>query len=47
MKDTLKSDKMQYVGYAKVEAYEYNSTTDKYETLAGTKWVKDRWIKFF
>lgn len=40
MKDTLKSDKMQYVGYAKVEAYEYNSTTDKYETLAGTKWVK-------
>ena len=40
MKDTLKSDKMQYVGYAKVEAYKYNSTTDKYETLAGTKWVK-------
>lgn len=40
MKDTLKSDKMQYVGYAKVEAYEYNSTTDKYETLAETKWVK-------
>lgn len=40
MKDTLKSDKMQYVGYAKVEAYEYNSTTDKYDTLAGTKWVK-------
>nr|WP_296102175.1 SpaA isopeptide-forming pilin-related protein [uncultured Mediterraneibacter sp.] len=40
MKDTLKSDKMQYVGYAKVEAYEYNSITDKYETLAGTKWVK-------
>lgn len=40
MKDTLKSDKMQYVGYAKVEAYEYNSTTDKYEILAGTKWVK-------
>ena len=40
MKDTLKSDKMQYVGYAKVEAYEYDSTTDKYETLAGTKWVK-------
>ena len=40
MKDTLKSDKMQYVGYAKVEAYEYNSTTDKYENLAGTKWVK-------
>ena len=40
MKDTLKSDKMQYVGYAKVEAYEYNSTTDKYETLAEAKWVK-------
>ena len=40
MKDTLKSDKMQYVGYAKVEAYEYNSTTDKYEILAGTKWIK-------
>lgn len=40
MKDTLKSDKMQYVGYAKVEAYKYNSTTDKYETLVGTKWVK-------
>ena len=40
MKDTLKSDKMQYVGYAKVEAYDYNSTTDKYEPLAGTKWVK-------
>ena len=47
MKDTLKSDKMQYVGYAKVEAYEYNSTTDKYETLAEAKWVKIDGLKSF
>ena len=47
MKDTLKSDKMQYVGYAKVEAYEYNSTTDKYDILPGTKWVKIDGLKSF
>lgn len=35
MKDTLDSDKMQYTGYAKVEAYSYDTTTKAYE-LQGT-----------
>ena len=43
MKDTLTpNDKMEYTGYVKVEAREYDSTssnTDKYE-LKETKWVK-------
>ena len=39
MKDTLDSDKMQYTGYAKVEAYSYDTTAKAY-TIQGTKWVK-------
>lgn len=43
MKDTLiPKDKMEYTGYVKVEAREYNpnsSNTDKYE-VRETKWVK-------
>lgn len=43
MKDTLTpNDKMEYTGYVKVEAREYDSTssnTDKYE-VKETKWVK-------
>ena len=39
MKDTLDSDKMQYTGYAKVEAYSYDTKTKAYE-LQGTKCVK-------
>ena len=43
MKDTLTpNDKMEYTGYVKVEAREYNpdsSNTDKYEVIE-TKWVK-------
>ena len=46
MKDTLDSDKMQYTGYAKVEAYSYNTTTKAYE-LQGTKWVKIDGLKTF
>lgn len=39
MTDTLSSDKMKYIGYAKVEAREYNSDTKDYE-VKDTKWVK-------
>lgn len=39
MTDTLSSDKMKYIGYAKVEAYEYNADDKAYE-VKGTKWVK-------
>lgn len=46
MKDTLDSDKMQYTGYAKVEAYNYNTETKTYE-LQGTKWVKIDGLKTF
>lgn len=46
MKDTLDSDKMQYTGYAKVEAYSYDTTTKTYE-LQGTKWVKIDGLKTF
>lgn len=38
MKDTLSSDKMQYVGYAKIEACEYNTSTKTYD-VKGTKWI--------
>ena len=38
MTDTLSSDKMKYIGYAKVEACEYNS--DKEYEVKETKWVK-------
>lgn len=39
MTDTLSSDKMKYIGYAKVEAREYNATTKAYD-VKETKWVK-------
>ena len=40
MTDTLTPvDKIQYTGYAKVEACEYNANADKYE-VKETKWVK-------
>ena len=39
MTDTLSSDKMKYIGYAKVEACAYNSDTKEYE-VKDTKWVK-------
>lgn len=39
MKDTLTpADRMQYVGYVKIEACEYDSTENKYRTVE-TKWV--------
>lgn len=46
MKDTLDSDKMQYTGYAKVEAYSYNATTKSYD-IKETKWVKIDGLKTF
>ncbi len=40
MKDELTpNDKMKYIGYAKVEACEYNATTKTYD-VKDTKWVK-------
>lgn len=39
MTDTLSSNKMKYIGYAKVEACEYNADTKEYE-VKDTKWVK-------
>lgn len=39
MTDTLSSDKMNYIGYAKVEACEYDANTNTYD-VKGTKWVK-------
>lgn len=39
MTDTLSPKNMEYVGYAKVEAFEYNKDSNEY-SLAGTKWVK-------
>ena len=40
MKDELTpKDKMKYIGYAKVEACEYNAKTNTYD-VKGTKWVK-------
>lgn len=40
MKDELiPGDKMEYIGYAKVEACEYNANTNTYD-VKGTKWVK-------
>lgn len=46
MKDTLDSDKMQYTGYAKVDAYSYNAGTKAYD-LHETKWVKIDRLKTF
>ena len=39
MTDTLSPKNMEYVGYAKVEAFEYKKDSNEY-SLAGTKWVK-------
>ena len=39
IKDTLNSDKMQYTGYVKVEAYEYDADGQISSTATGTKWV--------
>lgn len=39
MTDTLSPKNMEYVGYAKVEAFEYKKDSNDY-SLAGTKWVK-------
>lgn len=39
MTDTLSSDKMKYIGYAKVEACEYNADSSTY-IVKETKWVK-------
>lgn len=39
MTDTLSSKNMEYVGYAKVEAFEYKKDSNEY-SLAGTKWVR-------
>lgn len=39
MTDTLSPKNMKYVGYAKVEAFEYKKDSNNY-SLAGTKWVK-------
>lgn len=39
MTDTLSPKNMEYVGYAKVEAFEYKKDSNNY-SLAGTKWVK-------
>ena len=38
MKDTLSSDKMQYVGYAKIEACKYNTSTEIYD-VKETRWI--------
>lgn len=46
MKDTLDSDKMQYTGYVKVDAYSYNAETKAYD-LHETKWVKIDGLKTF
>lgn len=46
MKDKLDSDKMQYTGYAKVDAYSYNAGTKAYD-LHETKWVKIDGLKTF
>lgn len=46
MTDTLSSDKMNYIGYAKVEACEYNATTKIYD-VKDTKWVKIDGLRSF
>lgn len=46
MTDTLSSDKMNYIGYAKVEAFEYNAYDNAYK-VTGTKWVKIDGLKSF
>ena len=46
MTDTLSSDKMNYIGYAKVEAFEYNADNNAYK-VKDTKWVKIDGLKLF
>lgn len=46
MTDTLSSDKMNYIGYAKVEACEYDANTNTYD-VKGTKWVKIDGLRLF
>lgn len=46
MTDTLSSDKMNYIGYAKVEACEYNATTKIYD-VKDIKWVKIDGLRSF
>ena len=46
MTDTLSSDKMNYTGYAKVEAYEYNANKEIYDAKE-TKWVKIDGLRSF
>ena len=52
MKDELTpNDKMQYIGYAKVEAFEYNANTNTSNTstydVKETKWVKIDGLSLF
>ena len=46
MTDTLSSNKMNYTGYAKVDACEYNATTKKYD-VKEIKWVKIDGLRSF
>ena len=46
IKDALKSDKMKYTGYVKVEAREYNATSKEYD-VKETKWVKIDGLRTF
>lgn len=46
MTDTLSSDKMNYIGYAKIEACEYDANTNTYD-VKGTKWVKIDGLRSF
>ena len=46
MTDTLSSDKMNYIGYARVEACEYNATTKTYD-VKEIKWVKIDGLRSF
>ena len=46
MKDALSSDKMEYTGYMKVDACEYNAATGSYDTKE-TKWVKIDGLRSF
>ena len=46
MTDALSSDKMNYTGYAKVEAFAYNTDTKTYD-VKETKWVKIDGLRSF
>ena len=47
MTDALSSDKMNYTGYAKVEAFAYNADTKTYDVVKETKWVKIDGLRSF